>query len=215
MFFPKYKLNYYLVPSLCPQDHTTDVMEGKTMKHLICFFALFSIVAQPLFAQETGVPFSVDISSNPATLTLDLSNRDYELILYSFKTDETDDHRTFNFVVTAAYGASKPAVLYPDQHARRAVPTARDRLEFQLRQADCAIARRLQQTGGYQPAAAKAVQQQIGSTRQYVFSFGDAEEDTTITATLVATSAHAHGYLDIADHGQIIYRTHPVAPRPL
>ena len=173
------------------------------MKHLIYFFALFSIVAQPLFAQETGVPFAVDISSNPATLTLDLSNRDYELILYSFKTDETDYHRTFNFVVTAAYGASKPAVLYPDQHARRAVSTARDRLEFQLRQADCAIARRLQQTGGYRPVAAKAVQQQIGSTRQYVFSFGDAEEDTTITATLVATSAHAHGYLDIADTGKL------------
>ena len=169
------------------------------MKHLRYFFALYFIVAHPLFAQETGVPFAVDISSNPATLTLDLSNRDYELILYSFKTDETDYHRTFNFVVTAAYGASKPAVLYPDQHAHRAMPTARDRLEFQLRQADCAIARRLQQTGGYRPVAAKTAQQQIGSTRQYVFSFGDAEDDTTITATLVATSARAHGYLDIAD----------------
>ena len=169
------------------------------MNHYVYFFALFFIIAQPLFAQETGVPFAVDISSNPTTLTLDLSNRDYELILYSFKTDETDYHRTFNFVVTAAYGASKPAVLYPDEHARRAMPTARDRLEFQLRQADCAIARRLQQTGGYRPVATKAVQQQIGSTRQYVFSFSDAEDDTTITATLVATSARAHGYLDIAD----------------
>ena len=68
--------------------------------------------------------------------------------------------------------------------------TERDRLEYQLRQSDCEIARRLQQTGGYQPVATKAaVQQQIGSTRQYVFSFGNAEEDTTITAPLSRPAA--------------------------
>ena len=174
------------------------------MNRLICFFALFSIISQPLFAQESGVPRAIDVSSRQTALTLDFSTHDYELILYSFKTDETDYNRTFNFVVTGAFGASKPPVFYADRPAHRAIPTDRDRLEYQLRQADRAIARRLQQTGGYKPVATKAaVQQQIGSTRQYVFSFGNAENDTTITATLVATSARAHGYLDIADTGKL------------
>ena len=150
------------------------------------------------------MPRAVDVSSRQTTLTLDFSTHDYELVLYSFKTDEPDYNRTFNFVVTGTFGASKPAVFYADRPAERTIPTDRDRLEYQLRQADCAIARRLQQTGGYKPVAAKAaVQQQIGSTRQYVFSFGNAEEDTTITATLVATSARAHGYLDITDTGKL------------
>ena len=174
------------------------------MNHLTYFFALFFIISQPLFAQESGVPRAVDVSNRQTTLTLDFSTHDYELILYSFKMGETDYNRTFNFVVTGNFGASKPPVFYADRPAHRAMPTDRDRLEYQLRQSDCEIARRLQQTGGYKPVAAKAaVQQQIGSTRQYVFSFGAAEDDTTITATLVATSAHAHGYLDISDTGTL------------
>ena len=174
------------------------------MNRLIYFLTLFFITSQPLFAQESGVPLAVDVSNKPTVLTLDFSTHDYELILYSFKTDEPDYNRTFNFVVTGTFGASKPPVFYADTPEHRAMPTDRDRLEYQLRQSDRAIARRLQQTGGYKPVAAKAaVQQQIGSTRQYVFSFGKAENDTTITATLVATSARAHGYLDIVDTGKL------------
>ena len=174
------------------------------MNRLIYFLALFFIISQPLFAQESGVPRAVDVSNRQTTLTLDFSTHDYELILYSLKMGETDHERTFNFVVTGNFGASKPPVFHANRPAHRAMLTDRDRLEYQLRQSDCEIARRLQQTGGYQPVATKAaVQQQIGSTRQYVFSFGKAEEDTTITATLVATSAHAHGYLDISDTGTL------------
>ena len=174
------------------------------MNRLICFLTLFFIISQPLFAQESGVPLAVDVSNRPTVLTLDFSTHDYELILYSLKMDETDYNRTFNFVVTGTFSASKSPVFYADRPEHRAMPTDRDRLEYQLRQADCAIARRLQQTGGYKPVATKtAVQQQIGSTRQYVFSFGRPEDDTPITATLVATSAHAHGYLDIADTGTL------------
>lgn len=138
------------------------------MNRLIYFFALFFIISQPLFAQESGVPRAVDVSSRQTTLTLDFSTHDYELILYSFKMDEPDYNRTFNFVVTGNFGASKPPVFHANRPAHRALLTERDRLEYQLRQSDCEIARRLQQTGGYQPVAAKAaVQQQIGSTRQY------------------------------------------------
>lgn len=170
------------------------------MNRLIYFLALSFIIAQPLFAQESGVPFAIDVSGRPTVLTLDFSTHDYELILYSFKTDEPDYNRTFNFVVTGAFGASKPPVFHADTPEHRAMPTDRDKLEYQLRQSDREIARRLQQTGGYQPVATKAaVQQQIGSTRQYVFSFGKPEDDIPITATLVATSVRAHGYLDIAD----------------
>ncbi|MDE2699740.1 MAG: hypothetical protein OXI23_12785 [Gemmatimonadota bacterium] len=174
------------------------------MNRLIYFLTLFFMISQLLLAEESGVPLAVDVSNRPTMLTLDFSTHDYELILYSFKMDETDYNRTFNFVVTGTFGASKPPVFYADRPAHRALLTDRDRLEYQLRQSDCAIACRLQQTGGYQPVAAKtAVQQQIGSTRQYVFSFGNAENDTTITATLVATSARAHGYLDISDTGKL------------
>ena len=80
----------------------------KTMNRLIYFFALFFMISQPLFAQESGVPGAVDVSNRQTTLTLDFSTHDYELILYSFKTDETDHERTFNFVVTGNFGASKP-----------------------------------------------------------------------------------------------------------
>lgn len=174
------------------------------MNRLIYFFALFFIVSQPLFTQESGVPFAVDVSNRQTTITLDFSTHDYELILYSRKMDETDYNRTFNFVVTGNFGASKPPISYADRSTHRTMLTDRDRLEYQLRQSDRAIVRRLQQTGGYKPVATKAaVQQQIGSTRQYVFSFGNSKNDTTITATLVATSAHAHGYLDITDTGKL------------
>ena len=174
------------------------------MNRLIYFLTLFFIISQPLFAQESGVPLAVDVSNRPTVLALDFSTHDYELILYSFKTDETDYNRTFNFVVTGNFGASKPPVFYAEKPEHRTISTDRDRLEYQLRQADCEIMCRLQQTGGYKPVATKAaVQQQIGSTRQYVFSFGEPEDDTPITATLVATSAHAHGYLDIADTNKL------------
>ena len=186
------------------------------MNRLIYFLTLFFMISQSLLAEESGVPRAIDISTRQTTLTLDFSTHDYELILYSFKTDEPDYNRTFNFVVTGAFGASKPSVFYADRPEHRAMPTDRDRLEYQLRQSDRAIARRLQQTGGYQPVAAKAaVQQQIGSTRQYVFSFGKPEDDIPITATLVATSARAHGYLDIADTGKTAHRAYPGTPRPL
>ena len=109
------------------------------MNRLIYFFALFSIISQPLFAQESGVPFTVDVSNRPTVLTLDFSTHDYELILYSFKTDETDYNRTFNFVVTGAYGASKPPVFYADKPEHRAMPTDRDRLDSAPMQINTAL----------------------------------------------------------------------------
>ena len=35
------------------------------MNRLICFLTLFFIISQPLFAQESGVPFAVDVSNRP------------------------------------------------------------------------------------------------------------------------------------------------------
>ena len=175
------------------------------MNRPIYFLALFFIISQPLFAQESGVPLALDVSNRPRPCSRSIFPR--TTMNSSFirsKRMKPIITATFNFVVTGAFGASKPPVFYTNRPEHRAIPTDRDRLEYQLRQADRAIARRLQQTGGYKPVATKtAVQQQIGSTRQYVFSFGRSEDDTTITATLVATSAHAHGYLDIADTGKL------------
>ena len=73
------------------------------MNRLIYFLALFFIISQPLFAQESGVPRAVDVSNRQTTLTLDFSTHDYELILYSLKMGETDHERTFNFVVTGNF----------------------------------------------------------------------------------------------------------------
>ena len=55
------------------------------MNRLICFFTLFFMISQPIFAQESGVPLAIDVSNRPTVLTLDFSTHDYELILYSLQ----------------------------------------------------------------------------------------------------------------------------------
>ena len=192
------------------------------MNHLACSFALLLTLSQPLLAQEIGEPFAVDLSGTETTLTLDFSEHDYELILYSFNTTEPPDqnfNRVFSFTVTGAFAGSKSIV---SQALEPMVPAGRERLEFELRKREQALARRLQQAGGYRPSAPKVVRQEIGSTRRFVFpTHGNVTRDT-ITAALVATSDHAHAYVDVADtsdvmteriQAQVDYfstKTHPV-----
>ena len=166
------------------------------MTRLAGIFVLLFILAQPLLAQDLGTPSAVTLSGTSTTLTLDFSDRDYELILYSLKTNETDTARTFNFSLTGAFAATKPIAL---PSVKPAPTTDRDRLEFELRQHEKNLAHRLQQTGGHRPSAQKTVLQQIGTTRSFAFdAFGKVTTDRTLTATLVATSDRAIAYVDVA-----------------
>ena len=166
------------------------------MARLAGTFALLFVLSQPLLAQEIGTPSAVNLSGTSTTLTLDFSDRDYELILYSLKTDETDTARTYTYSLSGAFSAAKPIVL---PRANSAPTTDRDRLESQLRQREKNLAHRLQQSGGYRPSAQKAVLQQIGSTRSFAFdAFGKVTSDRTVSATLVATSDRAIAYVDVA-----------------
>ena len=162
---------------------------------LVCF--------QPLGAQEIGEPIPVEIVETSTTLTLDFSNCDYELILYSIDTHLEDQSyglcNPLGYSVTAAFGDSNP-VLDGDPDAGPQAPLPdRVSLESILRAQERKLASHLQVSGGYRPHAAKAVPQQIGSTRQFAFPAIGNEAETTVTATLLATSERASAYVDVYD----------------
>ncbi len=172
------------------------------MNRLACSFALLWTLSQPLLAQGIGKPFAVDLSGTETTLTLDFSEHDYELILYSFNAGESLD-RTFDFTVSSDFASSAP-VVSPHSDAKSAAAANRDRLEFELRRQERVLARRLQQAGGYRPPAPKVVPQEISSIRPFVFpAFGNVTGGT-ITAALVATSDRAHAYVDVADTSDVM-----------
>ena len=84
------------------------------MKTLTFTFLLLLICFQPLTAQEIGVPVPVDFPETSTTLTLDFSNCDYELILYSIDTHLEDSAWglccPLGYSVTAAFGDSNPVL---------------------------------------------------------------------------------------------------------
>lgn len=176
---------------------------GRKMRLLTSLFILLSIWIQKLPAQEIGVPIPVDLAESSTTLTLDFSTNDYVLVLYStnprLETGGFGLERPYSFSVTADFGASNSTVgRVPGLNPAAALP-ARVSLENTLRERERELAVQLQQSGGYRPYAAKVVAQQIGSTREFVFpAFGNVSE-TTITASLVATSDRASAYVDVAD----------------
>ena len=174
------------------------------MKTLTFTFLLLLICFQPLTAQEIGVPVPVEIAETSTTLTLDFSNCDYELILYSIDTH----------LENQCVGTVQSVRLLRDRRLRRfesrfgwqprgqsasAPFQTKSDLESMLRAQERELASRLQESGGYRTHAAKIVPQQIGSTRQFVFpSFGDVSK-TTVTASLVASGERAIVYVDVAD----------------
>ena len=180
------------------------------MWHSTCGLLLLLFCSNPLLAQKIGEPSKVDLAEGSTTVTLDFSDHDYELILYSTQTDvETSGFgigHPFGFSVTAAYGDSDPVIAH-NPGARRPTAVPDDvGVDFMLRKQERELARHLQQSGGYHPPTAKIVSQQIGSTRDFVFP-GYAcwiiENDTTITAVLYATSQRANAYVDVADTGRV------------
>lgn len=176
------------------------------MRTLILPLLFLSVGFRSLSAQEIGVPFTVDLPETSTTLTLDFSKCDYELILYSIDTHLENQWGLCSplaYSVTAAFGASNPVPEGSRNLSPQVSLPDRVSLESLLRAQERELARRLQESGGYRPHAAKVVPQKIGSTRQFVFpSIGDAAK-ATITANLVATGERANAYADAADVGRM------------
>ena len=146
-------------------------------------------------AQAIGEVTDIQLLGGTATITLDLSVNDYELILYPTIQDEPDTARTFSYTVSSTTPSSKIALT------RMPSPvgvTDRDRLESVLRRRERELADRLD---GQKPSPrpASKIAAQVGDVRTFTFSaFGDVTEDRSVETTLVATSDRATAYLDDA-----------------
>ena len=144
-------------------------------------------------AQPAGEPITVNLTSGTATLTLDFTGQEYELVLYSTATDEPDTSRTFSYTLSGAPTAARPVPLRRSQNI---AVSDRDRFETLLRREERELAKRLRQTGGWQPSLSKAAQPDQ-ATRSFTFSkFGGVTSDRTVEATQVASTSRAIGYLD-------------------
>ena len=165
-------------------------------------FLLLTFV-HPLSAQRIGEPQPVHLIGTSTPLTLEFSDRDYLMILYSLHTDVPPDLKEspeYGFsVFSPSNGAGSAGIPGP---VARVSPLSIGGLEAQLRRQEQELARRVRETGGYRPPATKVAPQQV-SARQFAFpAFGNVP-DTTVTAVLVAGSFRANAYVDVADTGRV------------
>lgn len=173
------------------------------MRFLTGSMLLLLSFVQPLSAQRIGEPESVDLIGSTTPLTLEFSDRDYLLILYSLETDvppDLEDSPEYAFsVFSVATGAG--SARFPDPGG---TPIARSGggPDDLLRRQEHDLARRVRQTGGYRPPAAKVSPHAI-STRRFVFPALGNVTDTTITAALMAFGDRANVYVDLADTGRV------------
>ena len=126
------------------------------MRYRAYSFLLLLTCFQPVFAQRIGEPYPVKLLGTSSPLTLEFSDRDYMLIVYSLNADEPPDLKDnpeYGFAVfSVSSGANSETVRNPG--ASLAAHSGGG-LEIQLRRQEQDLARRVQQTGGYRPAAAK------------------------------------------------------------
>jgi hypothetical protein len=167
------------------------------MRKFSWFVAAFLIGRGVVAAQGTGEVTTVDLVGGKATVTLDFSARDYELILLPLVTTEEDTARTFSYTVSGSAVTSKPAIRSMNLQTDS---VGAGRIKDLLRERERILAERLSARGGWHPAAKKIVEPaQIGSARSFSYSgFLSTSEDQTVQATLVATSSRAVAYLDNA-----------------
>lgn len=177
------------------------------MRILTSLFILFSIWIEKLPAQEIGQPIPVDLAESSTTLTLDFSKCDYELILYSIDTHLENSsfglQSPLGYSVTAAFGASNPVLDGGFEASPQAPLSDRVSLESSIRARERELARRLQESGGYRPGAAKTVPQESGRIRKFAFPSFEGRPGITITSLLVATSERANAYVDLLDVGRM------------
>ncbi len=177
------------------------------MRILVSLLILLLADIQKLPAQEIGQPIPVDLAESSTTLTLDFSKCDYELILYSIDTHLEDSSfglkSPLGYSVTAAFGTSNPVLDGGLEASPQAPLSDRVSLESSIRTRERELARRLQESGGYRPGAAKIVPQESGRIRKFVFPSFEDRASVTISALLVATSQRANAYVDLLDVGRM------------
>ena len=136
------------------------------MRYRAYSFLLLLTCFQPVFAQKIGEPVDVNLLGTSTPLTLEFSDRDYMLIVYSLNADEPPDLKDnpeYGFsVFSVSSGANSATVRNPG--ASLAAHSG-GRLEIQLRRQEQDLARRVQQTGGYRAMAAKVAPHLVGAKR--------------------------------------------------
>ncbi len=173
------------------------------MRYRAYSFLLLLTCFQPVFAQRIGEPYPVKLLGTSSPLTLEFSDRDYMLVLYSLNTDgppDLENNPEYDFsVFSVSTGAN--AVTVHNSGVGTATP-AGGGLEAQLRRQEQELARRVRQTGGYRPSATKVAPHLVGA-RRFVFpAFGNVA-DTTVTAVLLAGGHRATAYVDVSDTGRV------------
>ena len=151
------------------------------------------LLHQPLSGQSPGQVTPINLIGGNATLDLDFSQLDYELVLYPTVQGETDSSRTFAYTISGTSVLSKPAI------ARNQVQvplSARTILEAELRNEEAILAGRIKKRGGWNGPAPKIVTPEQ-TTRSFTFSRQrNITSDRTVRSTLVASNSRAIAYLD-------------------
>ena len=144
-------------------------------------------------AQTIGEVSTTPLAGGQATLTLDFTSVDYELILYASNFTEADTSRSYDYEISGT-AASKVIPLKTTQAEEQLSP--HDQLARLLRaeeRALSAIPVELRSTRPFRKQATPA----MGSTRTFTFAeLGNVASDRMITATLVALNDDALAYVD-------------------
>ena len=162
--------------------------------------SLFSF--QPVFAQKIGERQAVELLGTESPLTLEFADRDYMLFLYSLNTEATPDLKENPEYGFAVFNIPSDATSVSVPHSGASAAAHSGGLETQLRRKEHELARRVRQSGGYRPPAAKVAPHQV-RTRRFGFpAFGNVP-DTSVTAVLFAEGHRANAYVDVADTGRV------------
>ena len=165
-------------------------------------FLLLTFV-HPLSAQRIGEQQPVRLIGTSTPLTLEFTDRDYLMILYSLHTDVPADLKENPEYGFSVFSHSSDAGSAGVRGAGAGFPPlSTGGPDAQLRRREQELARRVRETGGYRPPATKVAPHQV-SARQFAFpAFGNVP-DTTVSAVFVAGSYRADAYVDVADTGRI------------
>jgi len=162
---------------------------------------LVTLLAGSAFAQTTGEVQQLSLVGGSASITLDFTQQDYELILYSAVTDPADTSSAYSFTVSGPNVAAKPIVLKAPSSGPA---TDRERLEEVLRARERDLARRIREAG-WKPSATRPQPLQA-QNRSFVFEeFGNVTSDQTVNAALVASNNVVLAYLDDDPQSQGVF----------
>jgi len=146
-------------------------------------------------ASATGDITTIDVSSGAATLSLDFTQQDYELVLYTTVVDVSDTTLAYSYTVSTPGSSTKRIATAQ----ARSIPVLAlgDRREADLRRKERELAVRLRAEGGWVVPSRKATDLQTGSTRTFVFEeYGNVTSDRVVQATLSYQNSRAAAYLD-------------------